>query len=100
MQGVFEVDDGYIPVDIGGSIKATDIEGIHFATKKVGSSAAMVSPELTSGACPARRKNFRRLSKDHEYSTASSKAFIYIAMIRIMVRRLAGVRLFKHLLIN
>ena len=30
----------------------------------------------------------RRLSKDYEYPPASSEAMIYIAMIRIMVRRL------------
>ena len=31
---------------------------------------------------------YRRLSKDYEYRTESSEAFIYVAMIHIMVRRL------------
>lgn len=31
---------------------------------------------------------YRPLSKDYEYHTESSEAFIYIAMIHIMVRRL------------
>jgi len=32
---------------------------------------------------------FRRLSKDYEYLTETSEAFIYAAMIHVMVRRLA-----------
>lgn len=32
---------------------------------------------------------YRRLSKDYEQNTASSEAWIYLAMIHIMVRRLA-----------
>jgi len=33
--------------------------------------------------------NYRRLSKDYEFHTASSEALIYIAMSHLMVRRLA-----------
>ncbi len=33
---------------------------------------------------------FRRLSKDYEFQTASSQAMIYLAMSRIMLRRLAN----------
>ncbi len=31
---------------------------------------------------------YRRLSKDYERTTASSTAFVYVAMIHVMVRRL------------
>ena len=31
----------------------------------------------------------RRMSKDYERLTATSEAFIYVAMVRVMVRRLA-----------
>ena len=33
---------------------------------------------------------FRRLSKDYEYLTATSEAMIYVAMIHLMVRRIAA----------
>jgi len=36
--------------------------------------------------------NYRRLSKDYEYSVYSSDAMIYVAMIHLMVRRLARKR--------
>jgi transposase len=32
---------------------------------------------------------YRRLSKDYEYLTASSEAMLYLAMMRLMLRRLA-----------
>jgi putative transposase len=32
---------------------------------------------------------YRRLSKDYEYLTDTSEAMIYVAMIHIMVRRIA-----------
>jgi hypothetical protein len=34
----------------------------------------------------------RRMSKDYERLTATSEAFIYVAMTRLMVRRLARVQ--------
>jgi transposase len=34
----------------------------------------------------------RRMSKDYEKLTATSEAFIYVAMVRVMVRRLAAAR--------
>ena len=33
--------------------------------------------------------NYRGLSKDYEYSTKSSEGLIYIAMLHLMLRRLA-----------
>ena len=33
---------------------------------------------------------YRRLAKDHERTTESSAAFVYVAMIHLMVRRLAN----------
>jgi Transposase DDE domain len=36
----------------------------------------------------------RRMSKDYERLTATSEAFIYVAMSRLMVRRLARAQLF------
>ena len=33
---------------------------------------------------------YRRLAKDHERTTESSAAFVYVAMIHVMVRRLAN----------
>jgi len=32
---------------------------------------------------------YRRMSKDYEYLTASSESFIYAAMLRLMLKRLA-----------
>jgi putative transposase len=40
--------------------------------------------------------NYRRLSKDYEETTDSSEAFIYTAMIHVMVRKLAGVNDFTR----
>jgi hypothetical protein len=36
----------------------------------------------------------RRMSKDYERLTATSEAFIYVAMTRVMVRRLARAQYF------
>ena len=33
--------------------------------------------------------NYRRLSEDYEYGVATSDAMIYVAMVHLMVRRLA-----------
>lgn len=33
--------------------------------------------------------NYRGLSKDYEYSTESSKSIVYLAMLHLMLRRLA-----------
>lgn len=33
---------------------------------------------------------YRRLAKDHERTTESSAAFVYVAMIHVMIRRLAN----------
>ncbi len=38
---------------------------------------------------------YRRLSKDYEYHTTSSEAMIYIASIRIMLKRCANRRDYK-----
>lgn len=40
--------------------------------------------------------NYRRLSKDYETFPETSEAFIYAAMIHIMVRRLAGTQTFRR----
>ena len=37
-------------------------------------------------------QNRRRMSKDYERLCASAEAFVYMAMIRLMVRRLARAR--------
>ena len=37
---------------------------------------------------------YRRLNRDYERTTSSSEAHVYIAMIRLMTRRLAGKRTF------
>lgn len=37
---------------------------------------------------------YRRLNRDYERTTASSEAFVYIAMIRLMTRRLSAKRTF------
>jgi putative transposase len=36
--------------------------------------------------------NYRRLSKDYEYRVYTSDAMIYVAMVHIMLRRLARLR--------
>jgi putative transposase len=38
----------------------------------------------------------RRMSKDYERLCASVEAFVYAAMIRLMVRRLARVRVYPN----
>jgi putative transposase len=40
-----------------------------------------------------RRRRQRRLSKDYEYLPSSSENMIYLAMIRLMIKRLARTHL-------
>ena len=47
--------------------------------------------DLSENRRKNRRKN-RRMSKDYERLTETSEAFIYVAMSRLMVRRLARVQ--------
>jgi transposase len=46
-------------------------------------------PSLERGIRVGPRGQQRRLSKDYERLCATSEALIYLAMIRLMVRRLA-----------
>ena len=41
-------------------------------------------------------QNRRRMSKDYERLCASVEAFVYVAMIRLMVRRLARARVYPN----
>jgi putative transposase len=83
-------DAGYSGTRLAGYARQWTRAALEIVNKKVGQTTFEVMPKRwIVERTFAWLGRYRRLSKDYEQNTASSAAWIYLAMTHMMVRRLA-----------